>query len=325
MNVLKDIRSKAKSNLKKVVFPEGIDPRVIKAAEVCQKENYVIPVILGNHEKLLQIASQAHADISKVEIVDPETDPRGEEYGQNYFELRKSKGMDLPTATQLIKDPLRFAAMLVRTGYASASVAGSVATTGDVLRAAIQIIGVAPGCSIVSSIFLMCLKDQRCLSYGDCAVVPDPTPEQLADIAIASAETHKYLTGETPVVALLSFSTKGSAEHPLVAKVQEATQIAQRKQPSLCLDGELQADAALVESIGRRKAPKSPVAGKANVLIFPDLQAGNIGYKLTERLAGAQAIGPVIQGLAKPANDLSRGCSYEDIINVACICSIKAA
>ncbi len=324
MDFVEKIRTNAHQHVKKIVLAEGFDPRVLKAAEFLHKNQLVQPILLGDPAELQKLASENGVNLEGIEIQNPKTSDKLERYAQEFYELRKHKGISEEEARKTVEHHLYFGAMMVRLGEVAGGVAGSIATTGDVLRAAIQVIGVAPGIKAVSSSFVMVLKDGWEFTFGDCAVIPNPDVEQLASIAISSANTHRKLVGDTPRVAMLSFSTKGSAKHEDVEKVVEATKKVKELAPDLLVDGELQFDAALIPEIGKRKAPDSPVAGKANVFIFPDLDAGNISYKITERLAGAQAIGPVIQGLAKPFNDLSRGCSVDDIINVACICSLLA-
>jgi phosphate acetyltransferase len=323
MNVLEHIRERAKKDIKTIVFPEGTDERMVKAAQICADENLIKPILVGSRDETEKTAQTAGITLN-VPIIDPETDDDREDYAQAFYDLRKHKGLDPDKAQEIMRNPLYFAAMMVRKGRADASVAGAMNTTGDVLRAAIQVIGVAKNFSVVSSTFLIVLPDGTPYTFADCGVMPNPDAQQLAEIAVASAETHKSLTEQDPIVAMLSFSTKGSAKHELVDKVIKATKLAQEMAPDIPIDGELQLDAAIVEAVGQKKAPESNVAGKANVLIFPDLQAGNIGYKLAERIGKATAIGPIIQGTAKPVNDLSRGCKVEDIVTVACICSLKA-
>lgn len=318
MELLNQIKEKARTRNKTIVLPESHDERVLKAAEILTKEKICKVITLGNPAKVNEDAKKLGVDLAGVEIIDHTTHPKFDEFTNIYYELRKKKGMTPEQAKEILKRDLFFAAMMLREGLVDGSVAGSFASTADVMKAGIQIVGMPEGISIVSSFFLM-IFPQNNYSFADCAVVPNPDAEQLADIAISTADNHKKLTGEEPLVAMLSFSTKGSATHELVDKVVKATELVKTKRPDLQVDGELQFDAAIIESIGKRKAPNSNVAGKANVLIFPDLNAGNIGYKIAERLGGAQAVGPMVQGLKKPFFDLSRGCSVDDIVNTTAI------
>jgi len=324
MSVVDIIHDKARKLKRRVVLPEGTEPRMIDAAKVLVAESIASVTLLGDTGQIEKLAKEHGLDLGRVEVIDPPKSPDFKTYVADFMELRKAKGITEQAAREAIAQPLFFGAMLVRHDKAAASVAGSINTTGDVLRAAIQVIGLKAGITAVSSSFLMTIPEYRgvkdkVLAFGDCAVIPNPNPEQLASIAVSTAETMKYLTGEEPRVAMLSFSTKGSAKHEDIDKVLAALEIVKRNYPNLKIDGEFQVDAAIVPEIGKRKAPGSAIAGDANVLIFPDLDAGNIAYKLVERLAKATATGPIIQGLAKPANDLSRGCSVQDIVDVSAI------
>jgi phosphate acetyltransferase len=323
IELLTRLRSKAAQKKKTIVLPESHDERVLRAAEKLTKEKIASIITLGNDDKIRSDASKSGIDLQGIRIIDPDKSDKLSDFANIFYNQRKHKGVTIEQARETVRRDIFFAGMMVREGMAHGSVCGSIATTADVTRSGIFCVGLGEGMSILSSFFLIVFPDSV-YSFADCAVNPNPDAGQLADIAICTADNYKKLLGEEPYIAMLSFSTKGSAEHELVDKVREATKLVQEKRPDLNVDGELQFDAAIVDSIGKKKAPGSKVAGRANVLVFPDLNSGNIGYKIAQRLGKAEAIGPVNQGLKKPFFDLSRGCSVDDIVNTVSIACLMA-
>lgn len=329
MELMKNIWEAAQRDRKRIVLPEGEEERNLVASQKIKENGLADVILVGNEGVIKRKAAELKVNLDGICIIDPETSDKINSYVQEFYEMRKNKGMTMEKAEKIVRDPLYYGTMMVKLGDADGMVSGAIHTTGDLLRPGLQIIKTAPGVSVVSSFFIMVVPgseygDEGMLLFSDCAVNPNPTAEQLASIAIATAETAKNLFGMSPKVAMLSFSTMGSADHELVDKVRKATELAKELRPDLLIDGEMQLDAAIVDKVAKQKAPNSKVAGNANVLIFPDLQSGNIGYKLVQRFAKAEAIGPVCQGFAKPINDLSRGCSSEDIVNVVAITAVQA-
>lgn len=306
-----------------IVLPEGKEPRTLKATEIVLKQNIARITLLGDEKEIKETAKSLGVDITGALIVNPKTDYKRDVYADKMVEIRKSKGLTKEEALKLLDDPLYYGPLMIKCGDADGELAGAINATGDVLRPAFQFVKTVPGCSVVSGAFFMFVDkkfgDDGILVFADCAVMPDPTDVQLAEIAVMTAKTAVALTGCEPRVAMLSFSTKGSADHPMVDKIKSATHKAKEMAPDLLIDGELQLDAALIKEVGELKSPGSKVAGRANILVFPGLESGNIGYKLVQRLAGAKAVGPILQGMAAPLNDLSRGCSVEDIVNMIAI------
>lgn len=331
MELLEKIKENAKKHNKRIVLPEGTEERTLKAADIIIGEGIAQIILIGNPTEIKTLSEKfGLKNIAKATIIDPESHAKKETYANLLVELRKSKGMSKEEALKLVTNPLYLATLMIKNGDADGEVAGAQNATGDVLRPAFQVVKTKPGISVVSGAFLMIMKDKSygengLMVFADCAVHPNPTAEELAEIAVATAQTAKAIAKIEPRVAMLSFSTKGSAKNEMVDKVVKATELAQKMAPEFQIDGELQADAAIVPSVGASKAPGSPVAGKANVLVFPTLEVGNICYKLVQRLAGAEAVGPVLQGMAAPINDLSRGCSVSDIVNLVAITANQAA
>ena len=329
MSVLDSIKEKAKADVKHILLPEGSEERTVQAARIITDEKIAKVTLLGDEEEIKKVAEKFNVCLCGIDIINPLTDPDFEHYANGFYELRKAKGMTPEKARETIKNTLFYACMMIKEGKADGMVSGAINTTGNTLRPGLQIIKMAKGINTISSCFIMEIPnkeygDNGLMLFGDCAININPNPDELASIAIATANTAKTLLGMDPKVAMLSFSTKGSAKHENVDKVTAALAKVKELAPDLDVDGELQADAAMVPKVAALKAPGSKVAGHANVLIFPDLQAGNIGYKLVQRLAGAEAVGPVSQGFAKPINDLSRGCSIADIVSVGAITAVQA-
>ncbi len=331
MEFINKLKAKAKEDKKRIVLPEGLEERTLKAADTILNEDFADIILIGNPQIIDEEAKKFNlTNLDKATIVDPENHEKKEEYINLLMELRKSKGLTREDAEKLVVNPLYLSTLMIKNGDADGEVAGAENATGDVLRPAFQIVKTLPGISVVSGAFIMILPnneygDNGMLVFADCAVHPNPTASELAEIAVVTGKTTKSIAGLEPRVAMLSFSTKGSAKHEMVDKVVEATRLAKEMDPNLKIDGELQADAAIVEAIGAKKAPDSEIAGKANVLVFPSLETGNISYKLVQRMAHAEAIGPILQGMAAPINDLSRGCSVSDIVNLVAITANQAA
>lgn len=331
MNLLDQIKENAKKHNKRIVLPESTEERTLQAADIIISENLAQVILTGNPGEIKMLAEKLNLkNIDKATIIDPKNHAKKEEYINLMVELRKSKGLTHEEAARLVEDPLYLATIMIKNGDADGEVAGAENATGDVLRPAFQYVKTKPGISVVSGAFLMILKDKEfgedgLMVFANCAVHPNPTDKELAEIAVATGATTRAIAGIEPRIAMLSFSTKGSAKHEMVDKVVNATKMAKEMDPSLKIDGELQADAAIIASIGQKKAPGSEIAGKANVLVFPTLETGNIAYKLVQRLAHAEAVGPVLQGMAAPINDLSRGCSVSDIVNLVAITANQAA
>ncbi|MCP4356255.1 MAG: phosphate acetyltransferase [Proteobacteria bacterium] len=331
MNLISRIREKAKKQNKTIVLPEGNEERTLKAADIIIGEGIANIILIGDKAEIEKSADNYWLEnIKKAKIVDPKNHAKKEEYVEAFMEMRKGKGLTLDKAEKLLEDPLYLAAMMVKKGDADGEVAGAANATGDVLRPAFQIVKTKPGVSVVSGAYLMIVEDKNfgndgMLVFADCAVHPNPTASELAEIAVETGKTTRAIGGFEPKIAMLSFSTKGSAKHEMVDKITEATRLAKELAPDMKIDGELQADAAIIPAIGASKAPGSEIAGHANVLVFPTLETGNIAYKLVQRLAKAEAVGPVLQGMAAPINDLSRGCSVDDIVSLVAITCNQAA
>ncbi len=329
MELLDQLKEKARTLQNRIVLAEGSELRTLLATEIIIRERLAKIILLGDIQKIREIASKEGIDISEAEIIDPKTNSKRDRYAELMVEIRKSKGLTMQEALESLNNPLVFGPMMIKAGDADGEIAGAINSTGDVLRPALQYVKTMPGVSVVSGVFFILFKnksigDDGILVFADCAVMPEPDEQQLAEIAVTTARTARSIANIEPRVAMLSFSTKGSASHAMVTKVANATRIASEMDPELMIDGELQLDAALNEEVGQLKSPGSKVAGRANILVFPGLESANIGYKLVQRLAGAEAIGPVLQGMAAPVNDLSRGCSVSDIVNMVAITSNQA-